>query len=142
MRAFAVVVASALMSAAAVLTARARAPAPPAADPAALVYVIGYIDVVTPAKAQAMTLLKQFRTACAREDGNQRCEIVQRMEQQNEFVTLEIWKDQAAFKAHAAGAGAQLRERLKTLLASPYDERVHTGFSVLPPRDAPGGRGV
>jgi quinol monooxygenase YgiN len=123
-----------------VLTARAQAPVPPTPDPAAPVYVVGYIDVVTAAKAPAMTLLKQFRSSCAKENGNQRCEIVQRMEQQNEFAILEIWKDQTALKAHAAGPGAQLRERLKTMLASPYDERVHTGLSVMPPHAAPGGR--
>lgn len=137
MKSAAVMLASVVMTVAAMQTANAQAPAP---DPAAPVYVIGYIDVQNAVKPQAMALLKQFRTACAREDGNQRCEVVQRMEQQNEFATLEIWKDQASFQAHAKGAGAQLRDRLKPILGSPYDERVHTGFAITPPQPAPSGR--
>jgi len=119
--------------------AAAQAPAPPP-DPAAPVYVVSYIDVKRSAKAEAMMLLKQFRAACARERGNRRCEAAQRMEQQNQFVVLEIWKDRASFDAHAAGPGKQLRDRLKAMLQSPYDERVHTAYAVVPPQPAPEGR--
>jgi len=118
----------------------AQAPAAPAPNPNAPVYVVSYIDITQAAKNQAMTILKQFRTACAKEDGNQRCEAVQRMEQQNEFALLEIWKDQKSYQAHASGAGAQLRDKLKPIQGSPYDERVRTGFAVLPPQPAPSGR--
>jgi quinol monooxygenase YgiN len=123
------------------VTPSATAQTPAAApNPNAPVYVVSYIDILPAMKAQAMTLLKQFRAACAKEDGNQRCEAVQRLEQQNEFAVLEIWKDQATFRAHATGAGAQLRDKLKPLLASPYDERIHTAFSVVPPQPAPTAR--
>jgi quinol monooxygenase YgiN len=133
-------VASALL-ASAVSSARAQAPgAQP--NPNAPVYVVSYIDITPAAKAQAMTLLKQFRTNCAREDGNQRCEAVQRMEQQNEFAVLQVWKDQKSFQTHSNGSGNQLRERLKPLQSSPYDQRVHTGLAVLPPQPAPAGRVV
>jgi quinol monooxygenase YgiN len=87
-----------------------------------------------------MKLLKQFRISCAKEDGNQRCEAAQRMEQQNEFVILEVWKDQTSFQTHGTGPGAQLRATLKPIMGSPYDERVQVGFSVLPPQAAPSGR--
>jgi quinol monooxygenase YgiN len=123
-----------------VLPAHAQAPAATQPNPNAPVYVVTYIDIMPPAKAQAMTILKQFRTACTKEDGNLRCEAVQRMEQQNEFAMLEIWKDQKTFQAHASGSGAQLRDKLKPLQASPYDERAHTGFSILPPQPTPSGR--
>jgi quinol monooxygenase YgiN len=89
-----------------------------------------------------MTLLKQFRATCAKENGNQRCEAVQRLEQQNEFAMLEIWRDRKSFQTHSAGAGAQFRERLKPILTSPYDERVHTALSVAPPQAPPAGRVV
>lgn len=130
---------AALVVASGLLPAHAQAPtAQP--NPSAPVYIVSDIDILPPAKAQAMTILKQFRTACAKEDGNQRCEVVQRMEQQNEFAILEIWKDQKSYQAHASGSGAQLRDKLKPLQASPYDERLHTGLSVLPPQPAPSGR--
>jgi quinol monooxygenase YgiN len=131
----------AILLAAAGATSMANAQTPTAApDPNAPVYVVSYIDVSQASKAPAMTLLKQFRAACAKEDGNQRCEAAQRMEQQNEFVMLEIWKDQKSFQAHSRGSGAQFRDRLKPMLTSPYDERVHTPFAVVPPQPAPTGR--
>jgi quinol monooxygenase YgiN len=123
-----------------VLPAHAQAPATPQPNPNAPVYVASYIDIMPSTKSQAMTILKQFRTACAKEEGNLRCEAVQRMEQQNEFAILEIWKDQKSFQAHAKGSGAQLRDKLKPLQGSPYDERIHTGLAVLPPQPTPSGR--
>jgi len=123
--------------------ALAQQPAPaPQPEAAATVYMVSYIDVLIAAKAQTMALLRQFRAGCAREPGNLRCEAVQRMEQQNEFALLEAWKDEAAYRKHAAGSGAQLRERLKPWQQSPIDERVLAGVSVLPPQPAPPGRVV
>ena len=130
---------AALALAGSLLPAHAQAPAAQP-NPNAPVYVASYIDIQPPAKGQVMTLLKQFRTACAKEDGNQRCEVVQRMEQQNEFAILEIWKDQKSFQTHASSSGAQLRDKLKPLQSSPYDERIHTALSVQPPQPTPSGR--
>ena len=130
----------ALAAASAALPASAQTPAAP--NPAAPVYVVGYIDVTQASKSQAMTIIKQFRSACAKEDGNQRCEAAQRMEQQNEFVVLQVWKDQKSFEAHNKGPGAQFRGRLRPILSSPYDERVHSALSVMPPQPAPSGRVV
>ena len=130
----------ALAAASAAFPASAQAPAAP--NPGAPVYVVSYIDVTQASKSQAMNIIKQFRSACAKENGNQRCEAAQRMEQQNEFVVLEIWKDQKSFEAHSKGPGAQFRDRLRPILSSPYDERVHTAKSVMPPQSAPSGRVV
>jgi|EndMetStandDraft_3_1072993.scaffolds.fasta_scaffold357885_1 quinol monooxygenase YgiN len=131
----------AIVSAVVSAVSMANAQTPPATpNPNAPVYVVGYIDVAQASKSQAMTLLKQFRTSCAKEEGNQRCEVAQRMEQQNEFVVLEVWKDQKSFQGHSTGPGAQFRDRLKPMLTSPYDERVHTALSVTPPQPAPAGR--
>jgi quinol monooxygenase YgiN len=123
-----------------VLPAQAQAPAGGQPNPNAPVYVVTYIDILPAAKAQAMTILKQFRTGCAKEDGNLRCEAVQRMEQQNEFAMIEVWKDQKTFQTHQTGSGRQLRDRLKPLQASPYDERAHSAFAALAPQPAPSGR--
>jgi quinol monooxygenase YgiN len=138
MKLTALILASAAMVTAATPFANAQAPAVP--NPNAPMYVVSYIDVLPSMKAQAMTFLKQTRANCAKATGNLRCEIVQRMEQQNEFARLEVWKDQAAFKAHAAGGGARFNEKLKPMLASPYDERILTAMSALAPQAAPGGR--
>lgn len=140
MKAMILWVAGTMLAASVMTPANAQAPAPAPPNPAAPVYVVGYIDVLAASKHQAMSLLNRFRNACAKESGNLRCEIAQRMEQQNEFAIMEVWKDQASFTAHAGGPGAQLRDRLKPMLASPYDERIHTGYAVAPPQPAPAGR--
>jgi quinol monooxygenase YgiN len=131
--------ASMILTAGGLSMANAQAPAP-RVDPNAPVYVVSYVDVLQASKAQGMAILKQFRTSCAKETGNLRCEAVQRFEQQNEFAILEVWKDQKSFEAHSTGPGAQLRDKLKPILGSPYDERVHTGLSVLVPTPAPSSR--
>jgi len=116
----------------------AQAQAPQASAP---LYVVGHIDVLASAKKAGMNLLKQFRESCRNESGTQRCEFAQRLEQQNQFVALEIWKDRAAFEAHrAAAATSQFHDRLRPMLAGPYDERVYAPVSVLPPQPLPGGR--
>ena len=121
--------------------ARAQAPAASNIDPNAPVYVVGYIDVLPSMKNAAISAFKQFRDSCRKEDGNLRCEVIQRLEQPNQFATLQIWKDKAAFDAHAANPAAlAFREKLRPMLESPYDERVHGGPSVVPPQLAPAGR--
>jgi quinol monooxygenase YgiN len=132
--------AAGLLLAGTIGAAQAQAPAQP--NPNAPVYVVSYVDVTPSAKSQAMSILKQFRASCAREDGNQRCEAVQRMEQQNEFAVIEIWKDQKSFQTHVDGPGKQLRDRLKPLQASPLDQRVHTALALQPPQAPPAGRVV
>ena len=79
----------------------AQAPPTPETDPNAPVYVVGYIDVMPSAKNSIISAFKQFRDACRKEEGNVRCEVVQRLEQPNQFVTLQIWKDKNSLDAHA-----------------------------------------
>jgi len=110
-------------------------------NPDAPVYVVTYLDILPPAKNAAIALLKQVRDACRKEDGNVRCEFVQRMERQNQFALLEVWQNQKAYAAHgSAPATVQWRDKLKPSLNSPIDERVHTAFSVQPPQLPPSGR--
>jgi quinol monooxygenase YgiN len=142
MASFRAAAASVFLALGTITMANAQAPAPADIDPGAPVYVVAYVDVVVAAKPQAMRLLKQYRTACGREEGNLRCEAAQRMEQQNEFVVLEVWKDLKSYRAHSAGAGAQLRNTLKPISGSPYDERVHKALSAPPPQPPPSGRVV
>jgi quinol monooxygenase YgiN len=137
-----VLLASAVMAAGLLQPAGAQAPAAPAPDPNAPVYVVGYIDIMPAQKNAAIAVFRQYIPACRREDGNQRCEIVQRMEQQNEFAILQVWRDQKAYQTHLAGPAAQMRDRVKPMLASPYDQRPQTGLAVLPPAPPPPGRVV
>ena len=91
------------------------------------------------ARADGMTLVRQFRDATRKEAGNQRAEALQRIGQLNQFVLLEAWKDQAAAETHAkAAATGQFRDKIKTIQNAPIDERVHFALSVGP-LDAKGG---
>ena len=136
---FAFVLAGAMM--AGLTPTSAQAPPALEVDPNAPVYVVGYIDVMPSLKNAAISAFKQFRDGCRKEEGNLRCEVVQRLEQPNQFVTLQIWKDRKSFDAHAGNpAATALRDKLRPMLESPYDERVHLGLSVAPPQPTPLGR--
>src|SRR5215831_8485273 len=122
-------------------SAQTPAPAPPA--PAAPIvgniYVVAYVEVMPTSKDDAASVLRRYRDAAQKEGGNLRGEVIQRIDQPNQFVVLEIWKDQAAFEAHGKGANAtDMREKIAGIRNAPTDERVHTALSIGP-IDVPGG---
>jgi quinol monooxygenase YgiN len=121
--------------------AGAQAPATETPNPDAPIYVVRYIDVLPSMKKAANAALKQVREACRTDPGNLRCEIAERLEQQNQFVVLEIWKDQKSLDAHGTNAAATAaHDKIKPMLESPYDVRIHRGLSVAPPQPPPSGR--
>ena len=110
--------------AAAMTQAHAQAPAGP-------IYVAAYAEVGTSVVKSGATLLKQFRDAVRKEDGNMRVEIAQEIGRANRFLILEIWKDQAAFDAHGKSpATTAFGEKFKALQNAPLDVRVHNGMAV------------
>jgi quinol monooxygenase YgiN len=110
------------------------APAAMAQAPAAgTAYVVTYIEVVPSAQGETAGLLKQVATASRKEAGNQRYDILQRVDRENQFVILEAWADLKAAEAHAGGSALkQFKEKLKPLQASFYDERPSNGIAVAP----------
>jgi quinol monooxygenase YgiN len=127
MRAFCgMLIAAATMAVAPV--AMAQAPAEGTA------YVVTYIEVVPSAEREAAGLLKQVAAASRKEAGNQRYDILQRLDRKNQFVILEAWSDLKAAEAHAGGGALkQFKDKLKPLQASFYDERPSNGIAVAPP---------
>ena len=117
------------------------APTPPAtaAPIVGNIYVVAYVEVMPTSKDDAASVLRRYRDAAQKEGGNLRGEVIQRIDQPNQFVILEIWKDQAAFEAHGKGANAtDMREKIAGIRNAPTDERVHTALSIGP-IDVPGG---
>jgi quinol monooxygenase YgiN len=114
--------------------AAAVAPAALAQAPAGgTAYVVTYIEVVPSAKAEAGDLLKQVAVTSRKEAGNQRYDILQRIDRDNQFVILEAWTDQKAAEAHASGGALkQFKDKLKPLQAGFYDERPSVGIAVAP----------
>src|SRR2546422_7395885 len=79
-------------------------------------YVVTYVEVRPPAKSEAATLLKSYRDATRREEGNLRSEAVQHAARPGQFVLLTAWKDQKAYEAHAAAASTrEFRDKLQGL---------------------------
>ena len=108
---------------------------------AGALHVVTYVEVAPESAGAAVTLLRQYRDAALKEGGNERSEIAQEISRKNRFVIMEIWKDQAAFDAHGkAAAVTSLRDKLKSIQAAPYDERIHNGFAVGP--NAPPAKGA
>ncbi|MEA2924055.1 MAG: hypothetical protein QOD25_1177 [Alphaproteobacteria bacterium] len=106
-----------------------NAQTPPATE--GPVYVATYVELVPTAVNEGGALLKQYRDASRKDAGNLRMELVQETGRPTRFAILSIWADQKTFGTHGAAAHtAHFRDRLKTLNAAPYDERVNSGMSV------------
>ncbi len=96
-------------------------------------YVVTYIEVMPSAQGEAAGLLKQVATASRKEAGNQRYDVLQRVDRENQFAILEAWTDLKAAEAHAGGAALkQFKDKLKPLQVSFYDERPSNGIAVAP----------
>ena len=101
-----------------------------ATDPT--VYMVRYIEVAPASQEQGAALVKKLAEASRKEAGVLRFEVVQRSSPANQFVTFEIWKDQAALDAHAAAAHKQFLDAAQPLLIAPVDDRPCTGIDVAP----------
>lgn len=96
-------------------------------------YVVTYIEVAPSAHGEAAGLLKAAAAASRKEAGNERYDVLQRIDRQNQFAILEAWTDLKAAEAHVAGAALkQFKEKLKPLQVSFYDERPSNGIAVAP----------
>src|ERR1700685_3288301 len=111
----------------------AAALVPSAHAQSSAVYVVTYVEVMPSAVTPGVALLKQYRDASAKEDGNLRAEALQEIDRPNRFVVLEAWRDKAAFDAHGQNAGtAQFREKLRPVADAPYDERITNELYATP----------
>jgi len=121
------------------LSALGMTPAVHAAD--ATFYTATYVEVVPPSATDGATLLRQYGQATRQDAGNVRVEMLRRLDRPNQFTILAAWTDDKAFEAHAAAASTtEFRDKLRPLLASPNDERLHRALSVgpAPAAGAPG----
>ena len=114
-----------------IIDAAAQTPAQPPIE--GNIYSVTYVEVMPTSRADAVSLLKRYREATRKEDGNLRTEVASRIGQGHQLVVLEVWKDQKAFEAHRSSANTtQTRERIQAIRNAPTDERVHVGVSVGP----------
>ena len=67
-------------------------------------YVAGYIDTTYAARDQVAALLRQFAGAAHKQPDLIRFEVLQRTSPNNQFMIMEIWKDQQARDIQMASA--------------------------------------
>ena len=101
-------------------------------------YVVSYIEAAAASQGRVAMMLRQLADA-SRKEGPMRYEALQRTTDSNQFLLLEIWKDQRALDAHAGAAHTtQFREQVAPLLLAPIDERLCVATMVAPLREGRG----
>jgi len=116
-----------------VLSASAALAQAPATPPDTPTYVVTYLEVVPATNAQAIGLLKEIASSSRKEPGNQRYDILRRIDRDNQFVILEAWSTLREQQAHGAGAALkQFQDKLTPLRSAPYDDRPSIGITVAP----------
>ena len=94
-------------------------------------YLATYVEFMPNAIAPGIALLKQYRDASFKEDGNLRAVALAEIERPNRFVVVEAWRDKAAFEAHGQNAATlKFRNELKPIADAPYDERINAALYV------------
>ena len=102
-------------------------------------YVVSYVEVAPETKDATATLLRQLADASRKDPGVMRFEVLQRTAPSNQFMVLEIWKDQQALDAHGATAHSkQFHDKIAPMLIAPIDDRVLLPITVGPAQSAPG----
>jgi quinol monooxygenase YgiN len=95
------------------------------------VYLATYVEVMPDAVAPGIALLKQYRDANLKEDGNLRTDALAEIERPNRFVVVEAWRDKAALDAHGQSAATlKFRDKLKPIADAPDDERITNALYV------------
>jgi len=108
------------------------------AQDGSMLYVVSYIEALPASQGQVATMLKQLADA-SRKEGPARFEVLQRNTDPNQFVILEIWKDQRALDTHAAAAHTrQFREQVVPMLLAPIDDRLCVASTVASLREGRG----
>ena len=68
-------------------------------------YAVTYVEVMPSAIANGATLLKRYRDASRKQDGNVRSDVLQEIARPNRFAVVEAWNKQAALDAHGKAPG-------------------------------------
>ena len=99
------------------------------------VFAVAYVDVMPSGRAAAVTALKAYREASAKDAGHNRIDVFEQVGRPAHFVIVEAWRDQAAFDSHGGGAAAkQFHQAIDKIRVSGYDERPYKALSVASPR--------
>ncbi|HTK34367.1 MAG TPA: antibiotic biosynthesis monooxygenase family protein [Caulobacteraceae bacterium] len=114
-----------VLSAAASAHAQAPQVPPPAGlDPKKPVYVTAHVDVIGTYLDKTLDALKTYVEAARREPGAVRVEAVEEA-RSNHFDLIEVWRDRAAYDAHAGSAATvRFHDTIHPWRGSPFEERL------------------
>jgi quinol monooxygenase YgiN len=114
-----------LLQSLALAAASAASAAPAAAQAEAPLYVVTYVDVVTPSGDTAK-VLQDFATASREDPGCVRFEAMRSVDRPNHFAIVEVWRTRKEYEAHLGLSHTkQFRENIQPGLGSPFDERLY-----------------
>jgi quinol monooxygenase YgiN len=103
------------------------------------IYGVTSFDVAPTAAKEGVALLRQYRDAALKQNGNAGVTILQEADWPNRFIIYETWKDEAAYDANEKAAyTTQFRDKLKPIEGAPYDRRNYHAISVAPAKAATG----
>lgn len=95
------------------------------------VFAVTYVDVMPNATNSGAALLRHYRDASRKENGNLRTDVFQEIARPNRFAILEIWKDAAASETNdKAMSSFEFAEKLQTISNAPLDRRPGSGLYV------------
>jgi quinol monooxygenase YgiN len=96
-------------------------------QPERLIVTVIHVDVRPADTQSAQALLDGFRRSSLRDPGAKGFEVLQEIGHPNHFTLVEKWLDEKAYVAHnLARHTRHFRDQLQPMLASPFDERIHT----------------
>lgn len=97
-----------------------------AEDPNSAAYVVSYIDISKPAVTRVADILRQMAQASRQASDAARYDVLQRLAPQNQFVIVEVWKNQQARIDYLAQPQIRtLQAELSPFLLAPVDERLY-----------------
>jgi quinol monooxygenase YgiN len=104
------------------------------------VYAISYVGISPDWTLQGGGLLKRYRDQSLQEPGVLEFAVMQEASRPDQFMIVEGWKDEAAFKAHEKGANASLFNfTLEAIRTYPPDQFVVRPFATAAAKPAPAG---
>jgi quinol monooxygenase YgiN len=103
-------------------------------------YAVTYVGISPDWILQGGGALKQYRDQSRKEAGNLEFDVMQETDRPDQFMIVEGWKDEAAFKAHEKGAGASLFNfTLQAIRTAPPNQFLVRPFATAPARTMPAG---
>ena len=102
-----------------------------AQQPRELIVAVIHVDARPSDTQSASALLDGFRRSSLRDPGAKGFEVLQEIGRPNHFTLVEKWFDQKAYDEHnLAKHTRHFRDQLQPMLASPFDERIHTELNI------------